>query len=85
MVIDGSDWPGYTRSAQQGHSIRGCDVAIIRRLVELFAFLVYRRAWWMIPVVAGLLMVGLLLIVAEATPLGPIYLLIDLSIDALPS
>jgi hypothetical protein len=57
--------------------MQGWVVGILRILVELFAFLVHRRAWWMIPVVAGLLMVGLLLIVAEATPLGPfIYSLI---------
>jgi hypothetical protein len=52
-------------------------VGILSTLVELFAFLVHRRAWWMIPIVAGLLMVGLLVIVAQATPLGPfIYSLI---------
>jgi Family of unknown function (DUF5989) len=52
-------------------------MGILRIIVELFAFLVHRRAWWMIPVVAGLLMVGLLILVAEATPLGPfIYSLI---------
>jgi hypothetical protein len=52
-------------------------VAIFRTIGELFSFLVYRRAWWLIPLVAGLLMVGLLIIVAEATPLGPfIYTLI---------
>jgi len=52
-------------------------VGTVRIIVELFSFLVHRRAWWMIPVVAGLLMVGLLMLVAEATPLGPfIYSLI---------
>ena len=52
-------------------------MTIVRTILELFIFLVHRRAWWMIPVVAGLLMVGLLIIVAEATPLGPfIYSLI---------
>ena len=56
---------------------RGRDVGTVRIIVELFSFLVHRRAWWMIPVVAGLLMVGLLMLVAEATPLGPfIYSLI---------
>ena len=52
-------------------------MGLLRIALELFAFLVHRRAWWMIPVVAGLLLVGLLIIVAEATPLGPfIYSLI---------
>jgi Family of unknown function (DUF5989) len=55
----------------------GGDVGILRSVVELFAFLVHSRAWWMIPIVAGLLMLGLMIIVAEATPLGPfIYSLI---------
>jgi hypothetical protein len=44
---------------------------MLRILLELFQFLVQRRAWWMIPIVAGLLMVGLMIVLAQATPLGP--------------
>ena len=62
---------------RSARTARGRDVGTVRIIVELFAFLVHRRAWWMIPVVAGLLLVGLLILVAEATPLGPfIYSLI---------
>jgi hypothetical protein len=43
----------------------------VRTIGELFQFLVHRRAWFLIPVVAGLLLIGLLLILASATPLGP--------------
>jgi len=43
---------------------------MLRILLELFQFLVQRRAWWMIPIV-GLLMVGLMIVLAQATPLGP--------------
>jgi hypothetical protein len=50
---------------------RGHNVGILRILLELFQFLVARRAWWMIPIVAGLLMVGLMIVAAQATPLGP--------------
>jgi hypothetical protein len=50
---------------------RGHNVGILRILIELFQFLVERRAWWMIPIVAGLLMVGLMIVAAQATPLGP--------------
>jgi hypothetical protein len=46
-------------------------VGILRILLELFQFLVERRAWWMIPIVAGLLLVGAMVVVAQATPLGP--------------
>jgi hypothetical protein len=46
-------------------------VGILRILLELFQFLVERRAWWMIPIVAGLLLVGLMIVAAQATPLGP--------------
>ena len=67
---------GYT-CARPGQTSWGSNVTIVRTMLELFTFLVHQRAWWMIPVVAGLLMVGLLIIVAEATPLGPfIYSLI---------
>ena len=52
-------------------------MGLLRTTLELFGFLIQRRAWWMIPVVGGLLLVGVLIIVAEATPLGPfIYSLI---------
>jgi hypothetical protein len=52
-------------------------VGILKITFELFGFMVERRVWWMIPIVAGLLAVGLLVIVATATPLGPfIYSLI---------
>jgi uncharacterized protein DUF5989 len=44
---------------------------MLRILIELFQFLVQQRAWWMIPIVAGLLMVGAMVVVAQATPLGP--------------
>ncbi len=43
----------------------------LRTIGELFRFLVQRRAWFLIPVVAGLLIIGILLILASATPLGP--------------
>ena len=43
----------------------------VRTIGELFQFLVHRRAWFLIPIVGGLLLIGVLLIVASATPLGP--------------
>ncbi len=39
-----------------------------RTIAELFHFLVQRRAWFLIPVVAGLLVIGILLILAWPTP-----------------
>lgn len=46
-------------------------MGVLRTIGELFQFLVHRRAWFLVPVVAGLLLIGLLLILASATPLGP--------------
>jgi hypothetical protein len=46
-------------------------MGVLRILLELFQFMVQRRAWWMMPIVAGLLLVGAMIVVAEATPLGP--------------
>lgn len=46
-------------------------MGVLRTIGELFRFLVHRRAWFLIPVVAGLLLIGILLILASATPLGP--------------
>jgi hypothetical protein len=52
-------------------------MAIARITLELFQFMLHRRHWWMIPIVVGLLLVGLFVIIAQATPLGPfIYSLI---------
>lgn len=38
---------------------------------ELLGFLWKQRLWWMIPVLAVLLVFGLLLIFAQSTPLAP--------------
>ncbi len=43
----------------------------VRTISELFLFLVHRRAWFLIPVVAGLLVIAILVVLASATPLGP--------------
>jgi hypothetical protein len=52
-------------------------LVIVQTIVELFKFLVERRAWFLIPIVVGLLFMGALIVLATATPLGPmIYSLI---------
>ena len=52
-------------------------MAIARITIELFQFMVQERHWWLIPIVFGLLLVGLFVLLAQATPLGPfIYSLI---------
>lgn len=44
---------------------------------SLFRFLWQQKMWWMIPLVAVLMLIGTLLILAASTPLGPfIYTLI---------
>lgn len=52
-------------------------LVIVRTIGELFQFLIERRAWFLIPIVVGLLAIGALIVLATATPLGPmIYSLI---------
>ena len=46
-------------------------MGVLHTIAELFHFLIERRAWFLIPIVAGLLVIGALLILASATPLGP--------------
>jgi uncharacterized protein DUF5989 len=38
---------------------------------ELFRFLWARKLWWLVPVVAALLLVAVLLLVGEATGIAP--------------
>jgi hypothetical protein len=46
-------------------------LGFIRTIGELFQFLIERRAWFLIPIVVGLLFIGALIVLASATPLGP--------------
>ena len=46
-------------------------VGFVRTIGELFHFLVQRRAWFLIPIVVGLLAIGALIVLASATQLGP--------------
>jgi len=46
-------------------------VGFVRTIGELFHFLIERRAWFLIPIVVGLLAIGALIVLASATPLGP--------------
>jgi len=46
-------------------------VANIGVFGEIFAFLWSNKKWWLIPMVAGLLLMGLLLVFASASGIGP--------------
>jgi hypothetical protein len=50
---------------------RSITLGFVRTIGELFHFLVQRRAWFLIPIVVGLLAIGALIVLASATPLGP--------------
>jgi hypothetical protein len=58
---------GRAGSARRG----GITLGFVRTIGELFQFLVERRAWFLIPIVVGLLFIGALIVLASATPLGP--------------
>lgn len=40
-------------------------------LGEIFAFLAHNKKWWLIPMVALLMVLGLLLVFAAASGIGP--------------
>ena len=56
-----------------GPSVRrgGKTLGVVHTIGELLHFLVQRRAWFLIPIVVGLLAIGALIVLASATPLGP--------------
>jgi Family of unknown function (DUF5989) len=61
----------YT-SASLEHVQRGSmTLGVVRTIGELFHFLIQRRAWFLIPIVVGLLFIGALIVLASATQLGP--------------
>lgn len=40
-------------------------------IVELFKFIWKKKLWWLLPIIITLLALGLLLTLAQSTPLGP--------------
>lgn len=40
-------------------------------VLELFDFLWARRLWWLIPMVAVLLLIGILMIIAQSSAIAP--------------
>jgi hypothetical protein len=63
--------PGAARNHERFDEASDERMGAVRTIGELFHFLIQRRAWFLIPIVAGLLLIGCLLILASATPLGP--------------
>jgi hypothetical protein len=61
----------YTSAAPDNVRRRSIILGFVRTIGELFHFLVQRRAWFLIPIVVGLLAIGALIVLASATPLGP--------------
>lgn len=39
---------------------------------EFSQFIVQEKKWWLIPLIAILLLVGLIIVIAEGSPLGPL-------------
>lgn len=44
---------------------------VLKIMGEIFGFMWSRKLWWAFPVVSVLLVIGGLLVLAQATPLGP--------------
>ena len=61
----------YTSAAPDTVRRWSKTLGFVRTIGELFHFLIQRRAWFLIPIVVGLLAIGALIVLASATPLGP--------------
>ena len=61
----------YTSAAPAPFRRGGKTLGFVHTIGELFHFLIQRRAWFLIPIVVGLLAIGALIVLASATPLGP--------------
>ena len=61
----------YTWAAPATTRRWSITLGIVRTIGELFHFLIQRRAWFLIPIVLGLLVIGALVVLASATQLGP--------------
>jgi uncharacterized protein DUF5989 len=61
----------YTSAAPDNLRRGGMTLGFVRTIGELFHFLIQRRAWFLIPIVLGLLFIGALVVLASATQLGP--------------
>jgi hypothetical protein len=61
----------YTWPAPDHVGRGSVTLGIVRTIGELFHFLIQRRAWFLIPIVLGLLVIGVLVALASATQLGP--------------
>jgi hypothetical protein len=61
----------YTSAAPDPSERWSKALGFVQTIAELFHFLVQRRAWFLIPIVVGLLAIGALIVLASATPLGP--------------
>ena len=40
-------------------------------IIELFSFLKERKAWWLVPIVFFLILLGFLLVFAQSSPIAP--------------
>jgi hypothetical protein len=56
---------------QSGQRCREADVAVIRVLSQMLAFIRARKKWWLLPVMVLILVVGALLVFAQGSALAP--------------
>ena len=61
----------YTSAASDAVRRGSKTLGFVQTIGELFQFLIQRRAWFLIPIVVGLLFIGALIVLASATQLGP--------------
>lgn len=45
--------------------------SVLSLLLELFQFLLQRKRWWLVPMVAVLVLLGALIVLGNATSVGP--------------
>jgi hypothetical protein len=59
-----AEFPGYTKNGQT-------TMARQSLLKEFFLFIKEEKKWWLVPLIAVLLIVGVLIVFAGSSPLAP--------------
>jgi Family of unknown function (DUF5989) len=63
--------PGDSRIFGPGGRVMESEMSKVQVLVEFWEFLRYNKKYWIAPIVIFLILAGLILVLAQATPIAP--------------